>query len=161
MSIEYVKKGDKVYTPEWCAKDMIDWFKPTGVCLEPCRGEGVIYKYLPENSLWCEIEENIDFYKFNKNVDWIITNPPYSHFSKFIKHGMEISNNSVWLLPTWKIFSGAGIQMKIRDYGGIKHMRHYGTGTKLGWSPLANLISAIYISKGYNGGIEQSWYTYE
>ncbi len=154
----YEKKGDRVWTPEYVAKDLVDWFKPTGKILEPCYGQGNIYNCLPANSLWCEIDKGVDFYDFKTEVDWIITNPPYSHFSKFIKHGLQVSDNSVWLLPTWKIFSGFGLLKKIREHGGICHIRHYGTGTKLGWSPLANAIGAIHIKRNYVGDISNSWY---
>ena len=156
----YVKKGDKVWTPEIVAEDMVGWFKPTGVILEPCNGIGNISKFIP-NCLTCEIDDGSDFFQFNDRVDWIITNPPYSIFSKIIKHGLTLSNNSVWLLPTWKMFSGYGLLKSIKDHGGIKHMRHYGTGTKLGWSPLANAISAIHIQKEYTGDISQSYYEWK
>lgn len=155
---DYIKKGDVVYTPEFVAKDMVEWFNPQGKCLEPCYGSGNIFKYLPDDSDYCEIAMGKDFYQYNTHVNWIITNPPYSHFSKFIKHGMNISDNNVWLLPTWKIFSGFGLLKEIRKYGGIKHIRHYGTGTKLGWAPLANAIGAIHIQRGYSGDISNSWY---
>lgn len=154
----YVKKGDKVYTPDFVAKDLVNFFKPKGICLEPCFGLGNIYKFLPKGSKFCEIEMGSNFYDFASRVDWIITNPPYSHFSKFIKHGLKISDNSVWLLPIWKIFSGYGLVKEIKNYGGIKHIRHYGTGTKLGWAPLANAIGAVHIQKKYAGDIEQSWF---
>lgn len=159
MKKEYVKKGDKVYTPEFVAKDMVDFFKPSGVVLEPCNGDGAISRFIPD-CLTCEIDDGKDFFLFNDKVDWIITNPPFSIFSKIIKHGIELSDNSVWLLPTWKMFSGYGLMKAIKDIGGIKHMRHYGTGTKLGWSPLANSISAVHIQRGYTGDISQSWYEY-
>ena len=155
---EYIKKGDKVYTPNVICEDMVKFFKPEGIVLEPCYGKGNIYNHLPTGSLFCEIEMGLDFYEFNENVDWIITNPPYSHFSKFIKHGLEISKNSVWLLPTWKMFSGWGLYEAIKEHGGIKHIRHYGTGTKLGWSPLANAIAAVHIQKNYKGDISESFY---
>ena len=156
----YVKKGDRVWTPEIVAEDMVKWFKPTGIVLEPCNGIGNISKFIP-NCLTCEIDDGVDFFQFKDRVDWIITNPPYSIFSKIIKHGLTLSNNSVWLLPTWKMFSGYGLLKSIKDHGGIKHMRHYGTGTKLGWSPLANAISAIHIQKEYVGDISQSYYEWK
>ena len=157
-SLNYVKKGDRVWTPEFVAEDLVNHFNPTGNVLEPCYGTGNIHKFLPEGSDFCEIEMGKDFYQYDKKVDWILTNPPYSHFSKFIKYGMSISENSVWLLPTWKIFSGFGLLKEIRKHGGIKEIRHYGTGTKLGWSPLANAIGAIHIQKNYGGDIRNSWY---
>ena len=155
---EYEKKGDRVWTPEFVAQDMVSWFKPAGKVLEPCYGSGNIFKHLPAGSEFCEIDMGKDFYEYKSHVDWILTNPPYSHFSRFIKYGLTVSDNSVWLLPTWKIFSGFGLLKEIRNYGGIKHIRHYGTGTKLGWAPLANAIGAVHIQRGYSGDIENSWY---
>ena len=29
---------------------------------------------------------------------------PFSKYRKFILHGLTLSNNSVWLMPTWKFF---------------------------------------------------------
>ena len=36
---EYQKKGDVVFTPDWVAKDIVDYFKPTGIILDPCKGK--------------------------------------------------------------------------------------------------------------------------
>lgn len=155
----YKPKGDNVSTPDWCVKDILDFFKPTGIILDPCKGEGAFSNQIP-NCLWCEIQDGVDFFEFNQKVDWIIGNPPYSKFRKFFQHAFDLSSNIVWLVPTWKIFSSYGIQKELIKWGGgIKHLRHYGTGTILGWSPLANLISAVYFQKGHlNGIIEQSFY---
>ena len=38
---------DIVMTPEWLAKEIIEHFKPSGVILDPCRGEGVFYSNFP------------------------------------------------------------------------------------------------------------------
>ena len=91
--------NDAIFTPEWCAKDMIEFFNPTGRILEPCAGDGAIYKHLPAGSEWCEIQEGIDFFAGTKPVDWIITNPPYSMFREFVMHGLDIALNVVYLVP--------------------------------------------------------------
>ena len=156
----YIKKGDRVWTPIVVAKDMVAWFKPQGKILEPCNGIGNISNLIPD-CLTCEITEGTDFLEWTEKVDWIITNPPYSIFSKIIKHGLTVSDNPVWLLPTWKMFSGYGLMLKVKEHGGIKHMRHYGTGTKLGWSPLANSISAVHIQRDYTGDISQSYFNWQ
>ena len=36
------KGNDEIYTPEWCAKDMVQHFSPTGKILEPCKGAAYI-----------------------------------------------------------------------------------------------------------------------
>jgi hypothetical protein len=83
--------GDVVYTPDWVARDMVDFFKPSGRILEPCKGDGVFLKYLPPHTEWCEIQEGRDFFKWSEPVDWIVGNPPYAGFGEFIKHSMTIA----------------------------------------------------------------------
>ena len=113
--MNYVKKGDRVWTPEFVAEDLVNHFNPIGNVLEPCYGTGNIHKFLPEGSDFCEIEMGKDFYQYEKRVDWILTNPPYSHFSKFIKYGMSISENSVWYCQLGKSFRGLGFLKKLEN----------------------------------------------
>ncbi len=55
--------SDYVLTPEWCAKDIIEYFNPTGNLLDPCRGlNKVFHKLMPEKSDYCEIQEGINFF---------------------------------------------------------------------------------------------------
>ena len=78
-------KKDIVYTPELFSKIIIKKLKIEGVCLDPCRGRGSFYNNLPKGSLYCEITENLDFFDFNKKVDWIIGNPPLFYFYKIFR----------------------------------------------------------------------------
>ena len=63
-------------TPAWVAEDMVEYFSPNGLILEPCRGEGVFTNIMP-TAEWCEVREGRDFFDWDKPVDWIISNPPY------------------------------------------------------------------------------------
>ena len=72
------KRGDRVFTPDWAAEDIVRHFCPTGHILEPFKGDGVFLRYLPSKVDWCEIEEGRDFFAWKDAVDWIISNPPYS-----------------------------------------------------------------------------------
>lgn len=96
------KKKDIVYTPVNIAKDLIKLcsFNDKDVLLDPCKGTGAFFDNFPKTNkkLWCEIQEKKDFFKFSKKVDWIITNPPYSILSKWLKKSMEISNKGIALL---------------------------------------------------------------
>ena len=49
--------NDVVMTREPTAKWIIDYFQPTGVVLEPCRGTGAFYNQFPGEKDWCEISE--------------------------------------------------------------------------------------------------------
>ena len=61
--------NDVVYTPDAIAQSVVSYFKPTGFCLDPCRGTGAFYRWLPTGSDWCEIAEGRDFFAFDRKVD--------------------------------------------------------------------------------------------
>ena len=72
-----------MYTPEdICITLLKDIeFKDNDKVLEPCKGSGNFYNNLPSNIIkeYCEIEENKDFFNYDgENIDWVITNPPWS-----------------------------------------------------------------------------------
>jgi hypothetical protein len=47
---------DIVMTPEWLAIEIIDHFSPSGIILDPCRGEGAFYdNFNTETKEWCEL----------------------------------------------------------------------------------------------------------
>ena len=144
------KPQDIFYTPDKIAKYIIEYFKPYGKILEPCKGNGSFLKYLPQNTDWCEIEEGKDFFNYNKKVDWIITNPPYSIFGEFMKHSFDISKNVVFLIPVDKPFYGKRIRM-INDYGGIKKILFFGgQGHDMNF-PFGFPLAAFLFSKDYKG----------
>ena len=149
MMPEYVKPSDVVYTPDAIATGIIDWLKPAGKCLDPCKGDGSFYNHLP-NSDWCEISEGRDFFDYTKHVDWIIGNPPYSQFEKWLEHSFEIADNVAYILPTNKVFQRQLIMNMINEWGGIKGLRVYGSGTLVGF-PFGFSVGTFYFKRGYSG----------
>jgi len=154
------KTGDVVYTPAWCAEDMVRHFKPEGRVLEPCKGGGVFMDFLPDDADWCEIAEGRDFFDWKEPVDWVISNPPYSITRPWFKHSYTIADNLVYLVPLRNIFSGYGFLREIADFGGIVELRTYGTGSKLNF-PMGNAIGAFHIQRGYKGATQFSDYQSE
>jgi len=148
---------DIVYTPEWVVVDMIEHFKPSGKILDSCKGDGAFLKHLPKDTEWCEIREGIDFFAYHAKVDWIIGNPPYSNYAKWIYHSMTIADKFAYIFPTQKPFCSYTMFKKVRVWGGIKHIRIYGTGTSIGWT-FGYAVGAIYWEKGWRGGLEFSYY---
>lgn len=144
------KQGDVVYTPDWCAEDMVRHFNPQGVVLEPCKGAGVFMDYLPTDAAWCEISEGKDFFEWTDPVDWVISNPPYSLTRPWFRHSYTIAANLVYLVPLRNVFSGYGFLREIADFGGIVEIRTYGTGSTLGF-PMGNAIGAFHIQRDYKG----------
>lgn len=148
---------DVVATPPHIAQDMIEFFEPSGLILDPCRGGGVFYDYLPDGSRWCEISDGVDFFDFNERVDWVIGNPPWSGFFNWIYHSMTLTDNVVYLLPADKPFISVRLLAMLREWGEIKHLRLYGTGRQLGF-PVGFAVGAFHFQKGNKSGMTFSYY---
>ena len=55
-----VTPNDLIMTKPETAKFIIDYFKPTGKILEPCRGTGSFYDQFEGDKDWCEIKKGKD-----------------------------------------------------------------------------------------------------
>ena len=145
------KRNDIVYTPRYLTKQIIEYFQPTGKLLEPCNGIGNFLKFMP-NADWCEITDGRDFFEYNKKVDWIITNPPYSIMRKFLKHSMEVADNIVFLVPLNHFMLTARLRdiremgFRIREMLLIDYPDNF---PKMGFA-----LGVIYLQKGYKGDIK-------
>jgi hypothetical protein len=90
--------NDKIYTPPSVAKKMIEICNilPTDKVLDPSKGGGVFYDNLPECiKSYCEIEEDIDFFDYNDEVDIIVGNPPFSLWNKWIDKTIQLNPKKV------------------------------------------------------------------
>ena len=145
--------NDIVMTKLSSAKFIIDYFKPKGKILDSCRGDGAFYSQLNGDKDWCEITQGKDFFNYNKKVDWIITNPPFSIFDKFLLKSFEVSENVVFFCPLIKAFKGIKLDKQIRLYGDIKEILHMGTGSQHGF-PFGFSVGCIHYKKNYKGNIK-------
>lgn len=145
-----VNPSDIVYTPDNVALDIIKWLNPNGVCLDPCKGDGAFYNHLPAGADYCEINEGKDFFDYNKKVNWIIGNPPYSIFEAFLQKSFPLADNVAFLVPTNKIFQRQIIMDRINNYGGIKGMLIYGSGQLLDF-PFGFSVGLFHFKKQYIG----------
>jgi len=150
-------KKDVVYTPDWVAKDMVEFFKPSGRILEPACGDGAILKYLP-GADWCEIEKGRDFFACQERYDWIISNPPFRQFFEFMLHGFSVAQDIVYFLPGDKPFNVYLTTKMIWERGGIVHARHYGDGRTIGIPEIHRTATAFHFQRGYTGPMYTSFY---
>lgn len=93
--------NDIIYTPLSVAKKMIEMCDITEdmTVLDPSKGGGVFYDNLPKcKKDYCEIKENKDFFKYDKKVDLIIGNPPYSIWDDWINHTMKLTDKFCYIL---------------------------------------------------------------
>ena len=144
---------DIVYTPKEIAKAIIDSLpiKAGETVLDPFYGKGAFYEQFPETvkKEWCEIEKGKDFFDYDKKVDWIISNPPYSTFNEVVKHSYEIADNVVYLMPLCKACSSLKRIKMIKEYGGIKEIYYIGA-SKCGF-PFGFPCAAIWVKRNYKG----------
>ena len=145
-----VNPSDIVYTPANVVKQILAYVSPTGSILDPCRGKGAFYKQI-RNCEWCEVQEGRDFFAYNKHVDYIVGNPPYSIFEEFLAHSFELASNVSYIVPCHKVFQRKKIMSMVNAYGGIRHMWVLGGGrTETGFNfgfPCANFL----FTKDYKG----------
>ncbi len=142
---------DVVFTPDWVAAAMIKHFKPTGLMLDPCKGNGAFFNKM-NNADYCELQEGKDFFDYEKQVDWIISNPPYSVYADWIRHSFEIAENIVYLIPINKAFNSSLMLQQTYEYGGIAEIVHVAPGSQLKF-PIGFAIGAVHYKRGYTGGI--------
>lgn len=147
-----VLPSDIVYTPNSVAQNIIRFLNPKGLSLDPCKGDGAFYNHLA-NADYCEIREGKDFFEYNKKVDWVIGNPPYSIFKEFLEHAFEIADNVSYLVPTNKVFQRQIIMEMINKYGGIKSIIIYGSGSLIGF-PFGFSVGNFHFKKDYRGGAD-------
>jgi len=145
----HINSNDVVFTPDWLAERICSMYSIEGNVLEPCKGEGAFLKYLPPNTDWCEIVDDKNFYDYNKQVDWIVTNPPYSDFNRFLKHSFELAKNIVLLVPVAKMFKSMGTLKQIFDYGGFVEI-HTLPASKAGF-PFGFPCMVVYLKREYKG----------
>lgn len=143
-------QSDVVYTPEHIVDWIIDYFKPTGFILDPCCGDGAFYNKFAEPKDWCEIRKGRDFFEYNKKVDWIITNPPFTNVEKFMEHAFSLANDVVFILPAHKPFSSWKRMRLIEEYGGIKTILLI-KGQQCEF-PFRYPYGVFHFSEGYSGG---------
>lgn len=144
--------NDKVYTPDYLAKQIVDHFKPIGRILEPCRGTGSFAQYLGECD-WCELDDGRDFLTHTGEYDWIITNPPWSQLRAFLKKSMELSENIVFLSLVNAFFMKARVEDMRNSNFGIVEILMLDTPSKP-WPQTGFQLGATHIKRGYHGDIK-------
>lgn len=102
--------ADSVFTKDETAKWIVDYFRPQGSVLDPSAGKNAFYdKFENVEKHRCEITEGLDFFEWAHRVDWIITNPPYSIYDRFLERAFLIADNVVFFVPVAKAANIASI----------------------------------------------------
>ena len=146
-------EADIVMTPRLLAKAIIDYLPIEGTVLEPCLGGGAFYDQYPDHveRLWTEVGLDKDFFAFNKKVDWIVSNPPWSIYRKFAAHSYTIADNVAYLIT---INHDLALKARIRDMEaagfGIKEVILVDT-PKDKWPQSGFQLGVCWKQRGYKG----------
>lgn len=94
------KPNDIFYTPINLVKKHLEiitpYIKEKDIILDPFYGSGNYYNlfkdYFKKNNIFefTEIEMKKDFFKYDKEVDVIISNPPYSCINEVLEHSVKL-----------------------------------------------------------------------
>jgi hypothetical protein len=82
------------FTPETAVIDLLQFipFESGDIALDPSAGVNKVwFNNFPCNKDYCEIDEGLDFFEYSKQVDWIVGNPPFTDFIKFLMHSPSIA----------------------------------------------------------------------
>jgi len=150
--------NDKVYSPSWLAKAIVEHFKPEGKILEPCKGNGAFTDLMPGCD-WCEIDLGRDFLTTStrKRYTWTVTNPPWSQFRAFLQKAMAVSDNVVFLSLVNAFFMKARLNdMKLAGFGFREFLM---VPTPVApWPQTGFQLGAVHIQRGYHGPVTMSEY---
>lgn len=146
--------NDVVYTPRPLAKWIVDHFQLCGRILEPCKGDGAFTDFMPDAE-WCELALGIDFFEYQKEVDWIVTNPPWSLLREFLVHSMKIADDVVMVITLNSLWTRAR-KRDIRDAGfAIKEIMLIDSPPQP-WPHVGMQIGVVHFQKGWTGDIRMT-----
>ena len=144
--------NSKINTSIELAERLVKHFRPNGVILEPCCGEGNFLQVLPKNTLWCELDKGKDFFDFNDKVDWIITNPPWDNVTNFLEHSLEVSNNICFIIVLQQLWTKKRLRLIRENNFGIKEILYFKEPEN--FPHLGIQIGAIYLQRNWLGDIK-------
>ena len=93
------------YTSSAMARDLVDLLPitPSMSVLDAGSGKNKVwFSCLSEKTphiYECELEDGVDFYDWEKKVDWVVGNPPYHESWKFTEKALTVAARGIaWLL---------------------------------------------------------------
>lgn len=151
---------DVVYTPDSLADQVVRHFLPqmSGRILEPCSGGGAFTRAFTKNGLTdvteLEIKRGQDFFEFKEQVDWVVTNPPWSLARRFAQQAYQVSHDVVFLI-TVNHFMGLRARFDDMEKAGfrIKEIVLCNTPPKP-WPQSGFQLGAIHFQKNYKGPVK-------
>jgi len=108
--------NDEFLTPPDLAEKLVG-LVPLGYgncVIDPCPGSGAFYNAFPKFVFKSKIIE--DFFSFNHDVEWLISNPPYSKLERWLEHSFDVAEVGVAYLLGLHNITPRRLEMA-NDYG--------------------------------------------
>jgi hypothetical protein len=158
MPKKLVPRGgnDRVYTPDDLAFRIVKHFRKQikGRVLEPCAGQGAFVRALNLigiKPIELEIDRGLDFFEYFGQVDWIVTNPPWSKARDFARHAYQLSHDVVFLITTNHFTALKARFRDMREFGFmIREIALVDTPPEP-WPQSGFQLAAIHFQKGWKG----------
>ena len=85
--------NDVFYTPLELVKELIKLvpLKQGDTICDNAYGKGAFFSNFPDTTINQFCDKKMDFLKWDKKQNWLITNPPYSDLDKWLKHSCEVA----------------------------------------------------------------------
>ncbi len=139
-----VKEGDIYFTPPSLARSLIAEtpIQAGQSVLDPAKGMGAFFDNFPAEVRakdWCEITEGKDFFQLNGGFDWIVTNPPFSNFKKWLIKSCNLAKvGFAYIIPMHgltenRIKACAELGYNITDIVFFKNPKEWGIGFQMVW----------------------------
>ena len=102
------ESNDELYTPSSLSLKLISEIEieEGQSCYDPFFGTGSFFNNFPPNpkNALTEINLGSDFFKYNVEHDWIISNPPFSQLTKILEHTMKLSRvGFAYIMPSYSL----------------------------------------------------------
>jgi hypothetical protein len=124
-----IKKRDKpkdvFITPKKLADFAISMieYKSTDIWLDPFKNSGNYFNNFPSDYIdWCEILDGKDFFEYNKPVDIICSNPPYSCLDKVLAHSVSLRPRVIQYLIGFHNLTAKRIEFMEKNHYFIKKL---------------------------------------
>ena len=153
---------DCVMTPQALADALVDALQPQGRVLEPCAGDGAFSRAITRVNgevLTCEIRDGSDFYEWDRPVDWIVTNPPWSQFRGFVEHALKLEATNVAMLATVNHWWTKRRVRAVMD-AGYRYRQLLLMEWPKEFKPTGFQLGMMHLQRGYDGPMDIRWVSY-
>lgn len=106
---DHRRENDSYPTPSWAIDSLLTFERFEGLTWEPAEGDGRMVRALQQagsEAFGSDVTTGTDFLTTTKEVDHVVTNPPWGEKTHFIRHAKECARRKVALLLPLSALSG-------------------------------------------------------